>query len=340
MGIGKIAKAQLDVAGGQICVSGKGAPNTGSSLEIAYNAAYGRGEIFAYDRTNDEYRNLRIDGNFVRINSSANTGNVSIGTENSDGRLHVDNGGFSGPSIFVEGGTDQEGDIAWRHGENLNIGSWKMNDDEYTNMITLSSSNTMRFYSIEGDKRMEFTPSETGNDGAQLALYDSDGNAAIVLDAEHGNGNPARIQTETLEITGGSDLAEPFNISETSIEKGMLVSIDPENPGMVKLSTVAYDQCVAGISSGANNINPGLILKQEGTVADGDVPVALSGRVYCMVDASYGEVKPGDLLTSSNTPGHAMKAKNRRKSQGAIIGKAMTGLSDGQGYVLVLVSLQ
>jgi len=68
--------------------------------------------------------------------------------------------------------------------------------------------------------------------------------------------------------------------------------------------------------------------------------VALSGRVYVHADAAYGEIKPGDLLTTSDTPGHAMKVTEHGKAQGAILGKAMSGLKDGKGMVLVLVTLQ
>jgi hypothetical protein len=35
-----------------------------------------------------------------------------------------------------------------------------------------------------------------------------------------------------------------------------------------------------------------------------------------------------------------MKADNREKAHGAIIGKAMTGLKEGKGLVLALVNLQ
>jgi hypothetical protein len=83
-----------------------------------------------------------------------------------------------------------------------------------------------------------------------------------------------------------------------------------------------------------------MMMSQAGTLADGQHPVALSGRVYCYVDASQGAIEPGDLLTTSPTPGHAMKAVDTAKAQGAIIGKAMTGLKEGKGLVLVLVTLQ
>jgi hypothetical protein len=59
------------------------------------------------------------------------------------------------------------------------------------------------------------------------------------------------------------------------------------------------------------------------------------------VDASYGEVNPGDLLTTAPTTGCAMKVGDYSRSQGAILGKAMQGLAEGQkGQILVLVTLQ
>jgi hypothetical protein len=97
---------------------------------------------------------------------------------------------------------------------------------------------------------------------------------------------------------------------------------------------------VAGIVSGADGVKPGLLMGQKGTVADGEHPVALTGRVYCKVDADFGAIEPGDLLTTSPTPGHAMKVSDHAQAQGAILGKAMTALEAGQGTVLVLVSLQ
>ena len=73
---------------------------------------------------------------------------------------------------------------------------------------------------------------------------------------------------------------------------------------------------------------------------EGGQNVALSGRVYVLADASTGAIKPGDLLTTSDTPGHAMKVTNQNRSQGAILGKAMSPLMSGKGMVLVLVTLQ
>jgi len=73
---------------------------------------------------------------------------------------------------------------------------------------------------------------------------------------------------------------------------------------------------------------------------EGGENVALSGRVHVQADASFGAIKPGDLLTTSDTPGHAMKVTDHARAQGAILGKAMTCLKEGKGTVLILVTLQ
>jgi hypothetical protein len=146
--------------------------------------------------------------------------------------------------------------------------------------------------------------------------------------------------TQILTITGGADLAEPFPFSETdAIPAGAVVVIDEQNPGKLKLCRKAYDACVAGVVSGAGGVNPGLTLQQEGTLEEG-YNVALTGRVYALATAANGAIKPGDLLTTSNVAGHAMKATDKASSHGAIIGKALAALDAGEGLVLVLVNLQ
>jgi hypothetical protein len=152
---------------------------------------------------------------------------------------------------------------------------------------------------------------------------------------------------KVLQITGGADVSEHFevrgaadvgNAASPPIQAGLVVSIDPDEPGKLVISSQAYDHKVAGIISGAGGVRPGVLMSQSGPLA-GD-PVALTGRVYCLADASYGPIAPGDLLTTSDTPGHAMTATDYAKAQGAVLGKAMTALKQGKGLVLTLVTLQ
>jgi hypothetical protein len=150
-----------------------------------------------------------------------------------------------------------------------------------------------------------------------------------------------KVSVAVAEIRGGGDLAEPFAMEKDSpLEPGTVMVIDTDHPGKLAVSRTAYDRKVAGIISGAGGIKTGMLMSQSGSIADGRYPVALTGRVYCWADASNGPIEPGDLLTTSDTPGHAMKVTNHKKAQGAIIGKAMTGLERGKGLVLVLVTLQ
>jgi hypothetical protein len=142
------------------------------------------------------------------------------------------------------------------------------------------------------------------------------------------------VKVKTLQILGGADVAEPFDVAGAP-EPGSVVVIDENSPGDLRVSDAAYDTRVAGIVSGANDVAPGMVLRADGV--DGAHPVALNGRVWCK---AVGPIAPGDLLTTSPIEGHAMKASDASRRSGAVIGKAMTGLADERGMVLVLVNLQ
>jgi hypothetical protein len=96
---------------------------------------------------------------------------------------------------------------------------------------------------------------------------------------------------------------------------------------------------VAGIVSGAGTYRPALVLdRQENSV--NRLPIALFGKVFCKVDAAYGTVATGDLLPTSPTPDHAVKAEDPLSAFGAVIGKALRPLGGGRGLVPVLILLQ
>jgi hypothetical protein len=154
-----------------------------------------------------------------------------------------------------------------------------------------------------------------------------------------------QIQCKTLKILGGADLAEAFDVrgihEHDEIIPGMVVVIDENGTGEMRLTDQAYDAKVAGVISGANGLSPGMVMKAEGVPgADGKHPVAMTGRVWCYVDAGFGAVRAGDRITTSPTPGHGMKADDAARAPGAVIGKAMSDLPEGKGLVLVLVNLQ
>jgi hypothetical protein len=179
--------------------------------------------------------------------------------------------------------------------------------------------------------------SATGTYGTGIfATGGTSGYAAVFL------GN-VKIQRKSdgatvMELGAGLDYAEGFDVSrKDGIGPGSVLVIDPENPGKLALSRVSYDSKVAGIVAGANSLGSGVRLG----AGQYDHDVALAGRVYCNVDASREGIEPGDLLTTSDVPGHAMKATDHSRAQGAILGKAMQRLPKGtSGQILVLVTLQ
>jgi hypothetical protein len=135
----------------------------------------------------------------------------------------------------------------------------------------------------------------------------------------------------------GADCAEHFDVTGPLPEPGAVMVID-EN-GAIRESRDAYDKKVAGVVSGAGEFRPGLILDRR-SGEEGRIPLALVGKVFCKVDANYAPIEVGDLLTTSPTPGHAMKAVDPARAFGCVIGKALRCLGEGRGMVPILVALQ
>ena len=266
-------------------------------------------------------------------------GNVGVGTAAPDAKLHVSSGdGFHAAQVYLEQTTKYNfarlrfntAVDAPGAGKNPEPAKPHFETDNFWDIAVGGRSNAMNFYSKTlADSR----------DGNIMTLTPA-GNVGI------GTGSPksplhvnGKATVSVLEVTGGADLAEPFAVNENpKIEAGTVMAIDDLHPGALKISDTAYDRKAAGIVSGAGDLNPGLIL-QQGSFSEFATRVALAGRVYCKAEAISGPIEPGDLLTTSAIPGHAMKAVNRENCHGAIIGKAMSRLTEGKGLVLVLVNL-
>jgi hypothetical protein len=146
-----------------------------------------------------------------------------------------------------------------------------------------------------------------------------------------------------IEVTGdirltNADCAEDFNIgSDFAVDPGTVMVLGEE--GALIPSQQAYDKRVAGVVSGAGSYKPGIVLDKQQTGSNRQ-PIALLGKVYCKVDATYAAIAVGDLLTTSPTAGHAMKADDRAQAFGAVIGKALRALKEGNGLIPVLIALQ
>lgn len=277
-------------------------------------------EGFLYNYENSD---LRIGTNgFPRI-IVKNNGLVGIGTVTPVAQLTVANAqGYNAAACVF-----QNGDTGLTAGDGLFVG--------------IDSAETAHIHYYENQDL------KIGSNNTTRMTIKAGGNVGI------GTSNPTtllevagEVKMTVANITGGSDLAERFEVKtpvnvKASPMPGMVVCIDPVNPGELVLSSKAYDKTVAGIISGAGGLNTGMMMGQNATLANGAHPVALTGRVYCHADAAQEPITPGDLLTTSDVPGHAMKVTDHANAMGSVIGKAMTPLAKGkQGLVMVLVSLQ
>ena len=162
-----------------------------------------------------------------------------------------------------------------------------------------------------------------------------EGNVAVI-----GNYSCSGTMTVDVDIVlrGGADFAEDFDVQVSDHAVPGTVMVLDQN-GALRPCDKGYDKSVAGVISGAGHYRPGLILDRAEPSA-GRRPVALVGKVFCKVDAASASIEIGDLLTTSQIPGHAMKASDPQKAFGCVIGKALRALASGRDLIPILVSLQ
>lgn len=154
----------------------------------------------------------------------------------------------------------------------------------------------------------------------------------------HGNVSVSgTLAASDVTLTGG-DCAEQFDAAGAeAIEPGTVLVINDD--GTLRQSGQAYDRRVAGVVSGAGAFKPGIVLDRRADTG-GRTTIALIGKTYCKVDAGFGAIGVGDLLTTSPTPGCAMRASDPMKAFGAVIGKALAPIGAGRGLIPILVALQ
>ena len=160
----------------------------------------------------------------------------------------------------------------------------------------------------------------------------------------HITGGTAAFFQGNVIVTGdisfpGADFAEDFTIKdEVLAEPGTVMALN--GTGELVPCVDQYDKKVVGVVAGAGSHRTGIIMDKQEKSDVRRQPIALVGKVFCKVDASYGPIEVGDLLTSSATHGYAMLASDPTRAFGAILGKAMAPLGNGLGLIPILISLQ
>jgi hypothetical protein len=224
-------------------------------------------------------------------------------------------------AVLDLGALGNEGDLRLRGDD----GGFKIHLDGGRSLILVNDGAGRRVLSFDGSHALLDIGGQ-GNEG-DLRILGDDGKVKIHLDG--GSGDIA---------LAGADCAEEFEIGGLGgAEPGSVMTLD--DSGRLEPCAVAYDTRVAGVISGAGTYRSAIVLDRR-PPAERRSPLALTGKVYCKVDARYGPVEVGDLLTTSATVGHAMRVGDPGRAFGATIGKALAPLRSGAGLVPILAALQ
>jgi hypothetical protein len=149
--------------------------------------------------------------------------------------------------------------------------------------------------------------------------------------------------TGDVEVLGdirlvNQDVAEEFDIRDgADVEPGTVMVFDSD--GKLSPCRLPYDTKVAGVIAAAGACRPAIVLGRMPS-SEARLPIALVGKTYCRVHAGRERIDVGDLLTTSDLPGYAMKASDPARAFGAVIGKALRRLDSGTALIPILVALQ
>jgi hypothetical protein len=289
-------------------------------------------------------------GNFVSTDVftiTGDNGNTTV-QGSADPLFVIDHKGGSGnPAVWFEQDGAAKAFMWWDQKNSiLNLGTPVTNP-----IVSIQNNGTT---SVQGSSDPLFVIDHTGGSGNPALWFKQDGAAKAFIWWDQKNsvlnlGTPVTNPVVSIQDNGnvaftgdvvltGADCAEQFDIANAElVEPGTVMALGED--GVLEESQSAYDKRVAGVISGAGSYKPGIVLGQQGSQPNRK-PIALVGRVYCKVDAQYGAIETGDLLTTSPTPGHAMKAQDPLRAFGAVLGKALGPLRAGKGLIPILVALQ
>lgn len=287
----------------------------------------------------------------MAISINSDTGNIFAGGDGTDGdlvlqstegqnRIRLDAGGGN---LWL-GGNGADGDIVLfrSSGDNTTLEQASIHLDGDGGNIFAGGQGADGDLVLRSDSGQDRIRLDAGGGNLWLGGNGADGD--IVLFAA-GADNQTLAQA-TIHLNGDSgdiilqnaDCAEDFEVEILEdAEPGTVMVIS--NDSRLRVSNQAYDRHVAGIVAGAGKYRPGIVLGRKKGEPN-CLPIALMGRVYCKVDADSSAIEVGDLLTTSSTPGYAMKADDPMRAFGAVIGKALGRLDAGKGLIPVLVTLQ
>ncbi len=269
---------------------------------------------------------IRLDGpnGNLRLGGGGHDGDFAILDRNGNRRFNFSGDGME---FLVE---TAGGEVVLRIGPNGNV---ELGGQGHDGDLLVNRSDGTRVVHIDG-QQANLWMGGNGPDG-DIVLFPGSADdlndtsqAAIWLDAGRGD-----------IILRNADTAEDFEIAEgAEVTRGSVMVIDDD--GRLSPCRRDYDRRVVGVVAGAGGYRPGIVMDRRPEAASPRAPIAMLGKAVCRADATGRPIRVGDLLTSSATPGAAMRAEDPERALGAIIGKALTPLDDDLGHVSMVIGLQ
>jgi hypothetical protein len=142
------------------------------------------------------------------------------------------------------------------------------------------------------------TAAATGQVPSGFGVWASSNNTGVFA-----RGIPAGYFAGDVLVTGdivlvnqSGDVAEDFDVEAEplNLDPGTVLVINEK--GTLSASDAPYDTRVAGVVAGAGSLKPAVVLQRVPSCTP-RAPIALVGKAFCKVDASFGEIVAGDLQT-------------------------------------------
>jgi len=191
---------------------------------------------------------------------------------------------------------------------------------------------------------------ETNGTDATLVI-DQDGTGDHIRTFDNGNlrfrvTDGGNVTADGTITGGGADVAEAVAVEgmPTRYEPGDVMVVSADRNRTFAKSFEPYMSALAGVYAS----KPGLLLTERGMSEDlsDRIPLGIAGIIPTKVSAETGAINRGDLLVTSSTPGHAMRAEPvlingiEVYPAGAILGKALEPFEGpGTGIIEVLVNV-
>jgi hypothetical protein len=212
----------------------------------------------------------------------------------------------------------------------MGYGGYFVNED---GGVLIAANDEVPSLDVDGLEFMVDNDGDVFADGAYHCGSDIPGSTSALYETTSPPGLNGDISPCLVDNTE-ADFAEMVPVVKGgALGPGDLLVVDSD--GKLAMSTRAYQSNVVGVYS----TRPSYLGNSNYRDVDGYAPLALLGIVPVKASAENGAIQAGDLLVASDTPGHAMRA-GEDPPQGAVVGKALGSLKEGQGVIRLLVTLQ